>query len=131
MEPVSVASSFFSMIFALAIILGLLFAAVYFLKRFLPPSTSRFDNKIINIISTRYINHKNSIMIVEILGKVIVIGSSENQLSYLTEISDENTLERMERMRANHKPPSSVSMRDNRLYNEAKALLARFVGKEK
>ncbi len=131
MESFSVVSSFLSMLFTLALILGLLFAAVYFLKRFFPDSTLRFsDNKIINIVSTRYINRKNSILIVEILGKVVVIGASENQLSYLTEISEENALKRIAALKAGGAPPF-VSIKKNKLFNKIKLLLGGSFRKEK
>jgi flagellar biosynthetic protein FliO len=133
MEPVSFASSFLSMVSALAVILGLLFGAVYFLKKFFPDSASRFsDNKIINIISARYVNRRTSIMVVEVLGKVVVIGSSENQLSYITEISDEKVLDRLERFKTNNNAPQNrFSMRTNKISDRIKMLLVRRDGKAK
>jgi flagellar biosynthetic protein FliO len=121
------------MIFALAIIIGLLFGLVYFLKKFFPDSASRFsDNKIINIISARYINRKTSIMIIEILGKVIVIGASENQLSYIAEISDEKALNHIARIKANNKVLQSlVSIKTNKICNKIKLLFAMRDGKMK
>ena len=96
MESVSLMSSFLNMIFALAIILGLLLGAVYLLKKFLPNVAPTLgDNSMINIVSARSLGPKSSIMIVEILSKVVVIGVSADKLSYLTEISGEEALERL------------------------------------
>jgi flagellar protein FliO/FliZ len=116
------------MIFALAVILGLLLGAVYLLKRFLPNTASGFaNNSIINIVSSRYLGPKSSIMIVEILGKVVVIGVSADKLSYLTEISEKEALEKLEYIRGQNKslPPLSDYMKKNIIFNK----LADFFGK--
>ena len=96
MDSVAILPSFFKMIFALAIVLGLLVGAMYFFKRILPRTSVRMsDNSLINIIATRYLGPKGSIMLVEVLGKVIVIGISSNQMSHLETISEPEALERL------------------------------------
>ncbi len=124
MESVSIMSSFLNMIFALAIILGLLLGAVYFLKKFLPNSTQGLaDDSIINIVSARYLGPKSSIMIVEILGKVVVIGVSADKLSYLTEISGEDAMEKLKSIKQQNK--SLPSLPD---YMKRTRLVARMAG---
>lgn len=120
MEPVSIVSSFFSMIFALAVILGLLLGAVYFVKKFLPNAAPGLaDNSMIHIVSSRYLGPKSSIMIVEILGKVVVIGVSADKLSYLTEISGEEALEKLRNAKEQNKSLPSVAdyMKRNKIWS--------------
>jgi flagellar protein FliO/FliZ len=109
MDSVAILPSFFKMIFALAIVLGLLVGAMYFFKRILPQTSVRMsDNSLINIIATRYLGPKSSIMLVEVLGKVIVIGISSNQMSHLETISEPEALERLKHtgIREKGSPPS-------------------------
>jgi flagellar biosynthetic protein FliO len=126
MEPVSIMSSFFSMIFALAVILGLLLGAVYLLKRFLPNTAPGFaDNSLIQVISARYIGPKSSVMIVEILGKVVVIGVSADNLSYITEITGEEAMEKLKAVKAQSKAMPSLSnyMKKNEVFGRMVALV--------
>jgi flagellar protein FliO/FliZ len=104
----SILPSFFKMLFALAIVLGLMVGAAYFIKRFLPRSTGGLnDNSLINIIASRYLGPRNSIMLVEILGKVIVIGISSNQMSHLATISEAEALDRLKHTGTREKSPPS------------------------
>jgi flagellar biosynthetic protein FliO len=101
--------SFFKMFFALAIVLGLMVGAAYFFKRFLPRASCGLnDNSLINIISSRYLGPKSSIMLVEILGKVIVIGMSANQISHLATISETEALDRLSHMGTQEKSSPSL-----------------------
>jgi flagellar protein FliO/FliZ len=100
--------SFLKMLFALAIVLGLMLGAAYFFKRFLPrTSGGSNDNSLINIIASRYLGPRSSIMLVEILGKVIVIGISANQMSHLATISETEALDRLRHMVTQEKSPPS------------------------
>jgi flagellar biosynthetic protein FliO len=109
MDSTAILPSFFKMLFALATVIGLLVGAAYFFKRFFPQtSVGVGDNSLINIIATRYLGQKSSIMLVEVLGKVVVIGISSNQMSHLATISDVEALDRLKHlgMREKCSPPS-------------------------
>jgi len=89
-------SSLLKMFFALAVVLGLMLGAAYILKRVMNQPTARVDSASpINILATRYIGPKNSIMLIEVLGQILVVGISGTQMSFLTEISDSEALLRM------------------------------------
>jgi flagellar protein FliO/FliZ len=123
MEPVSVASSFISMISALAVILGLLFAAAWFLKRFLPRSAPGLaDASAIKIIASRYLGPKSSIMIVDIVGKALVIGVSTNNVSLITELSSAEAREKLKTIREQNVNMQSLSdyMKKNKMVNRVK-----------
>ena len=123
MDSVSILPSFIKMLFALAIVLGLMVGAMYFIKRFLPQTTVRMsENSLINIVATRYLGPKSSIMLVEVLGKVIVIGVSPNQMSHLETITDAGALEKLKHMAAirdkNPSLPLIDSLRRNKVVTE-------------
>jgi flagellar protein FliO/FliZ len=84
MDTVSLVSSFLKMIFALAIVLGLLFGVMYFVKRFMSQVAPASDNQaLINILSSRYLGPKSSIILVEVMDQVIVVGISNQQMTAL------------------------------------------------
>ena len=114
--------SFFKMLFALAIVLGLMVGAAYFFKKFLPRTSGGLnDNSLINIIASRYLGPKSSIMLVEILGKVIVVGISSNQMSHLATISEEGALDRLKHMGTHEASPPSIidHLKRNKIVIEA------------
>jgi flagellar protein FliO/FliZ len=92
--------SFLKMISALAIILGLLIGSTYFFKRFMKDAVMSTDQgEMISVIATRYLGPKSSIMLVDIVGQVVAIGISNNQITMLTDISDPASLERLKQNR--------------------------------
>jgi flagellar protein FliO/FliZ len=89
MENISLVSSFLKMIFALAIVLGLLIGVMYFIKNFMQRSAPSSDHQaLINILSSRYLGPKSSIILVEVMGQVIVVGISGQQMTPLARIDD-------------------------------------------
>jgi flagellar protein FliO/FliZ len=91
--------SFVKMLFALAVVLGLMIASAYLLKRIISHTPAGIDNgNAINILTTRYLGSKNSIMMVEVLGQILVVGVSSGQMTLLTQITDPLIVERMHSM---------------------------------
>ena len=104
MDTVSYVSSFFKMIFALAIVLGLLFGVMYFVKRFMQQVAPAAENQaLINIIASRYLGPKSSIILVEVMDQVIVVGISNQQMTTLACIDDPLTIAGIKAKRA-HSP---------------------------
>jgi flagellar protein FliO/FliZ len=98
MEPAGFLSSFLKMIFALSIVLGIMVAAAYFFRRFLrQPLVGGDDGSLIQVVATKYLGPKNSIMLVDVLGELIVVGVSNNQMSVITTIVDPDARERMKK----------------------------------
>ncbi len=65
----------------------------------------------IHILSTRYLGPKNSILLVDVLGQVMLLGVSTNQISALGTISDPKALENLKNLRLQHKAlPISESL---------------------
>ncbi|MCX5827417.1 MAG: flagellar biosynthetic protein FliO [Deltaproteobacteria bacterium] len=88
--------SFVKMLFALAVVLGLMIASAYLLKRIISHTPAGIDNgNAINILMTRYLGPKHSIMMIEVLGQMLVVGVSSGQMTLLTQINDPVLIERM------------------------------------
>jgi flagellar protein FliO/FliZ len=86
---ISLISSFLKMIFALAVVLGLLIGVMYFVKMFMQQTGPVSDNQVlINVISSKYLGPKNRIILVEVLDQLLVIGISNQQMTTLAAIED-------------------------------------------
>ena len=106
MESISLWSSFLKMIFALAIVLGLLIGVMYFIKNFMQRTAPSSDNTaLINILSSRYLGPKSSIILVEVMEQVIVVGISGQQMTPLARIDDPLSIAKIKAQRMN--PPTS------------------------
>lgn len=98
------------MIFALAIVLGLLIGVMYFIKVFMQrTSPAAMDNQsLINILASRYLGPKSSIILVEVMEQVIVVGVSGQQMTPLAHINDPLTVAKM-KLHGPDKPASPFS----------------------
>lgn len=111
MENISLWSSFLKMIFALAIVLGLLIGVMYFIKNFMQRTAPSTDNQaIINILSSRYLGPKSSIILVEVMEQVIVVGISGQQMTPLAHIDDPLSIAKIKAQRSN--PPAGPFVGD-------------------
>lgn len=125
MNELSFFPALLKMFFALAIVIGLLVATMYVLRRYLShsPSGSR-DGSLIQVIATRYLGPKCSILMVEVLGKVIVLGLTSGQMTVLTTIDDECALEKMHAARE-YETPKPILAERLKQYTEKMKTLAR------
>jgi flagellar biosynthetic protein FliO len=100
--------SFLKMISALAITLGIMLITIYLLKKAIK-RTGVINDGFIKILSTKYLDPKNSIMLIDILGDILVIGVSSNQISLLTKIADDDSLEKLNsiNVKGERNPPFS------------------------
>jgi flagellar biosynthetic protein FliO len=102
MDTISLLSSFLKMVFALAIVLGILVGVMYFVKRFMQQAGPATDNQaLINIISTKYLGPKNSIVLVEVLDQIIVVGIAGQQMTALACIDDPLSLAKIKNSSSN------------------------------
>jgi len=85
------------MLFALAVVLGLLMASVYFLKRYLSPAGGPDDGQAVRILAARSLGPKSSILVVDILGKVVALGVTASQISVIADLDDPAALDRLRR----------------------------------
>ena len=100
MNEIAFFPALLKILFALAVVLGLMFAAGYLMRRFMNhPSSGRRDGSLIQVVSTRYLGPKSSILLVDVLGKGIVLGVSNGQMTLLAGIEDSQALEKMKTIR--------------------------------
>lgn len=94
MDTISFFWSFFKMLTALAVVIALMIMAMYLLKKyFYQPSAAVNGNSMIHIISTCHLSPKNSILLVDVLGQVMLLGVSNHQMSILGTITDPVAME--------------------------------------
>lgn len=110
METGSLLFSFIKMISALAVVLGLMIGAAWCLKKVGARTGMGIpDGQLIRVVSSSYIGPKNSIVIIDVLGELLVVGISGNQMTLLTSISDEGRLDKLREMRPAATPVSLVN----------------------
>jgi len=84
------------MLVALAIVLGMMIGTMYFIKKILHSTSPAMNSgSLIKILASRYLGPKNSILIVDVAGEIIVVGLSNSQMSMLTTISDKDALDKL------------------------------------
>ena len=86
--------SFLKIISALAVTLGIMVISMYLLKKAMK-RTGRINDGLMKILSTQYVGPKSSIMLIDVLGDILVIGISNNQISLLTKIVGHSSLEQL------------------------------------
>lgn len=92
----SLASAFWNMLAALAVVLLILILTMFVFQKLLKQKMPiKDDGAIINIISVRYLGPKNSLLLVDVLGKPILISISNQQVSYLTTLDDEVSIQKL------------------------------------
>jgi flagellar protein FliO/FliZ len=89
-------ASILKMISALAVVLGVMLAGLWAARKFMNKTGAGVDDgQMIRVLSTRYLGPKSSILLLDVLGNVIVVGVSGTQITMLTTITDEESLERL------------------------------------
>jgi flagellar protein FliO/FliZ len=105
MDSVSFFWSFFKMLASLALVIALMIAAMWVLKKYFyqAPAISS-GNAMIDILSTRHLGPKNSFLLVEVLGQVLLVGVSAQEMSLLATITDPEALARLKAQRLSPRP---------------------------
>ena len=88
------------MLASLAIVIAMMIGAMYLMKKYFYQSpVAAGGSAMIHIVSTCHLGPKNSILLVEVLGQVILLGVSNNQMSILTTINDPGAMENLKNIR--------------------------------
>lgn len=105
MDSISFFWSFFKMLAALALVIAMMIVVMVVLKKFFYQSPAALGgNSMIHVISSCHLGPKNSILLVEVLGQVILLGVSDHQMSILTTIKDTEAIENMKNARNKQHP---------------------------
>ena len=97
-------STTLQMLTALAIVVGGLLVAFYFMKRFLNRDAGGSRKALIRVIASQYIGVKKNIALVEVPGTVLVLGVSSDRINLLTKIEDQSVLEGIKEIRPRPTP---------------------------
>lgn len=96
MDSPELFSSLLKIASALAVTVGVLIVTAYLFKRIMRRGGGTInDRELIRILSSLYLGPKSSIMLVDVLGRVIVVGITSGTISLLTEIMDPESLEHL------------------------------------
>jgi flagellar protein FliO/FliZ len=88
-------SSAMQMLTALGIVVGGLLVVFYLLRRFLKRDVGGGKGRLIRVIASQYIGIKKNIALVEVPGTILVLGISNDKISLLTKIEDEEVQENL------------------------------------
>lgn len=89
MDSVSFFWSFVKMLLSLAVVIGLMVGALYLMRRYVLPSSPAADGAaVIRVVASRPLGPKNSLVLVDVLGQIVLLGVSGQQIAALTAITD-------------------------------------------
>ena len=102
--------SILKIISALAVTVGIMIVAAYLFKKIVKKGEGGINGgELIKILSAKYLGSKSSIMLVDVLGNIMVIGVSISKISLLTEIVDSESLEQLKDIRGRKGKSASFS----------------------
>ena len=103
-------SSLLKIISALAVTVGVMIVAAYLFKKIMKKGEGEINGReLIKILSSKYLGPKSSIMLIDVLGNVMVIGVSSSNISLLTEIVDSESLEQLKDIQGRKRGNASFS----------------------
>lgn len=85
-----------NMFLALAIVLAILLTLFYLFKKLVKKDYSNSGNSLIKILDSSFIGVKKRIALVEVPGAVLVLGITNNNISFLTRINKEDVAQEMQ-----------------------------------
>jgi flagellar biosynthetic protein FliO len=75
---------------SVAVLLGLLYAGVYGMKRFSTRNRSALDPDAITVLHRRHLAPKRTIYVVKVGGKVMVVGVTDTNINHLADLTPED-----------------------------------------
>lgn len=95
-DTLNLRSMSLKMVYMMLVVLGILFSIFYLFKKFVwKNSAFAGQDKPVNVISTGYLGSKKSIALVEVAGEVLVLGIANDNISLLSNIRDQNKVEKI------------------------------------
>ena len=86
-------SNAFQMLIALGIVLGGLLLLFWVAKRYLKKNPGGSNQQLIKVIANQYVGIKKNIALIQVPGSVLVVGLTNDNISLLTKIEDQQILE--------------------------------------
>jgi flagellar protein FliO/FliZ len=93
-KPMEMIPSGLKMISMFAVVLGLMFLIFFGFKKYVLKNTAfGGGNKLVNVLGTWFLGPKKNIALVEVAGEVLVLGMSQDNITLLSSIIDEEKIE--------------------------------------
>lgn len=109
MDSPELFSSLLKIAAALAVTIGVMILLIFLFKKAMQRGGGEANRDLIRIMSSRYMGPKSSILLVDVMGHVLVIGIANGAMSLLTEIMDPESLEQLKGLRGTQQKGSSFS----------------------
>jgi flagellar protein FliO/FliZ len=110
MDSPELFSSLLKFASALAVTIGVMILTAWLFRKIMRRGGGEInDRELIRILSSLYLGPKSSIMLVDVLGRVIVVGITSGTISLLTEIMDPESLEHLKDARVKKEGAASFS----------------------
>jgi flagellar protein FliO/FliZ len=109
MDSPELFSSLLKIVSALAVTVGVMIMIAYLFKKIMNRGRGSVSGEWMRILSSQYLAPKSSIMLVDVLGRIMVISISNGTVSLLTEIMDPEALEHLKDVRAQRDRGTSFS----------------------
>jgi flagellar protein FliO/FliZ len=120
-KPMEMIPSGLKMISMFAVVLGLMFLIFFGFKKYVLKNTAfGGGNKLVNILGTWFLGPKKNIALVEVAGEVLVLGMSQENITLLSSIIDEEKIEEIK----NASGKGKISMGSNSTPAEEKRSVA-------
>jgi len=101
LDSVSFFWSFVKMLVSLAMVIGLMIGVLYLVKRYFHKSPATADStSVIRIVASHHLGPKSNLVLVDVLGQLVLLGVSGQQIANLTAITDPVARELLNRLRA-------------------------------
>jgi flagellar protein FliO/FliZ len=93
-KPMDMIPSGMKMISMFAVVLGLMFLIFFGFKKYVLKNTAfGGGNKLVNVLGTWFLGPKKNIALVEVAGEILVLGMSQDNITLLSSIIDEEKIE--------------------------------------
>ena len=93
-KPMEMIPSGMKMISMFAVVLGLMFLIFFGFKKYVLKNTAfGSGNKLVNVLGTWFLGPKKNIALVEVAGEILVLGMSQDNITLLSSIIDEEKIE--------------------------------------
>ena len=81
----------------LSIVLGCLILFLFLVKRFFYKRNGMGQDRIINVLSTHHVSPKGRISLIDVAGEKLLIGVTQENISYLGKIDQPHVISRLEK----------------------------------
>ncbi len=94
-QGMSMTGQFLKLIFAVGIIVVLIYASLWFLNKFVYHRKNLTGQQRVEVVGTTPLGPKKFIYLVKVFDRLLVLGVTDNQISNLTEITDAEVLNQL------------------------------------